>query len=41
MTEEYFQNIKDEKELKDSELNENESENSLDIQENDNEEFFT
>ena len=41
MTEEYFQNIKGEKELKDSELNENESENSLDIQENDNEEFFS
>ena len=39
MTEEYFQNIKGEKELKDSELNENESE--LDIQENDNEEFFS
>ena len=40
MTDEYFQN-KDEKDLKDSELNENESENSLDIQENDNEEFFS
>ena len=37
---EYFQIIKYGKELKDYELNKNESENSLDIQENDNEEFF-
>ena len=38
--EEDFSNIKDEKELKEQDINENESDNSLDIQENDNEEYF-
>ena len=38
--EEDFSNVKDEKELKEQEVNENESENSLDMQENDNEEYF-
>ena len=38
--EEDFSNIKDEKELKEQEIDENESDNSIDIQENDNEEYF-
>ena len=41
MSEEDYTNIKDEKELKDSELNENESGNSLENQENDNDEYFS
>ena len=41
MSEEDYTNIKEEKELKDSELNENESGNSLENQENDNDEYFS
>ena len=40
MEEEDTHNIKEQKEIKDSGINENESGNSLEIQENDNEEFF-
>ena len=41
MSEEDYTNLKDEKELKDSELNENESGNSLENLENDNDEYFS
>ena len=40
MEEEDSHNIKEQKDIKDSGINENESGNSLEIQENDNEEFF-
>ena len=41
MSEDDFQNMRDENDLEDPELNEKESENSLDIQENGNDEYFS